>query len=59
MPGLLVEAQHFIVFAENLSLDTQSGEISSLTLRRRPSSSTGPTTARATTTTTTTTTTGV
>jgi hypothetical protein len=38
--GLLAGAQRFIVFAENLSFDTQSGEISSLTLRRRPSFST-------------------
>jgi hypothetical protein len=38
--GLLTGTQHFIVIAENLSLATQSGEISSLTLRRRSSSST-------------------
>jgi hypothetical protein len=42
--GLLAGAQHFIIFAENLSLDTQSGEISSLTLTRRSSSLTWPTT---------------
>jgi hypothetical protein len=41
--GFLAGAQHFIIFAQNLSLNTQSGEISSLTLTCRPSSSTWPT----------------